>query len=466
MNNVKSEERKCEQCKRPFETINGRGRFCSGACRAKHHRDSQKQDEEILDFGKYTWNKKTDKYIFPLKSKLHKHGQPLVIRGEDIRALCADYSDENGTPATINELAKKFSLPKEIVQEILRRLDRTHEQEGFTKEEVLTLSPEELIERTYQQKRAALAHQREIADWKQVVEKANKWDKMDVFVTDEFRRLLQEKPYHPKRHSFARPERDYAALLGISDLHYGKHASEEESYDSYNVEKTRDRIITHATDVLSNLRVYGKPEKIIIPVGSDFFHVDTYNGTTTKGTPQDVSGTPSEIMRNGALLMREVVDLCREITDVQLVMLEGNHDRLVGRMLFMYLEAVYENCEDVEVNKDFRPQTFLRYGKNLLGFAHGDGVKKVQDLAGLMAMIRDKDWAECPYRTFYTGNYHYEKVETDEFFSVVKRQMPSLSGSDRWLSVNGYVNLRKSLPLYLHDAESGPFGIFYSSEEA
>ena len=210
---------------------------------------------------------------------------------------------------------------------------------------------------------------------------------------------------------------------------------------------------------------FEKDKKITIPIGSDFFHVDTYTGTTTKGTLQDMSGTPGDIMEGGARLMREVVDLCRAVAPVELVMLEGNHDRLVGSMLFMYLSAVYEDFSDVLAVNCTKPQVFISYGKNLIGFAHGDGIKRVKDLGGLMAMIEPEKWASCPHRTFYTGNYHFEKVEVDEFFSVVKRQLPSLSGTDRWHSIHGYTNTRKALPLYCHDENGGLFATFYSNVE-
>jgi len=423
--------------------------------------------DDIIDYGRdrYTYNRKTDKYIFPIAGKSGRHSQPLVVRGEAIRSICAAYSDENGTPATINELAKEFSLPKNVIKEVVKRLDRTHDLEPITKEEYLTLDSKELIDRLYQQKRADLAHERDVHDWKQIVDKANKWDHADVFITDEFRSLIKDKAYSVKKQPMKKSPMEYMAILGLSDLHYGKYASADESYDPYDIETTKERVLRHTANVMAQLESFGRPEKIVIPVGSDFFHVDTYTGTTTKGTAQDMVGTPGDIMRGGALLMRNVVDLCREVAPVELVMLEGNHDRLAGQMLFMYLSAAYENCKDVTTVNCTKPQVFISYGKNLIGFAHSDGVRRTKDLGGLMAMLAPDEWAVCPHRVFYTGNYHFEKVEVDEFFSIVKRQIPSLSGTDRWHSINGYTNTRKALPLYLHDKENGLTAVFYSNEQ-
>jgi hypothetical protein len=117
---------------------------------------------------------------------------------------------------------------------------------------------------------------------------------------------------------------------------------------------------------------------------------------------------------------------------------------------------------DVTVKLDRQPRVYRTYGKNLLGFVHGDGVKKTQDMAGLMAREAASEWSACPFRTIYTGHLHYEKSETDVAFGVTRRQIPSLSGTDRWHSLNGFVGSPKSLPVYLHDRQRGLVAVLHS----
>jgi hypothetical protein len=57
----------------------------------------------------------------------------------------------------------------------------------------------------------------------------------------------------------------------------------------------RDLLLSKAQEIIGDVVKYNI-EKIIVPVGSDFFHVDTLGGTTTKGTPQDCDGTFIQIM--------------------------------------------------------------------------------------------------------------------------------------------------------------------------
>ena len=96
-------------------------------------------------------------------------------------------------------------------------------------------------------------------------------------------------------------------------------------------------------------RLPGQPEKIIVPTGSYWFHIDTDFATTTKGTPQDFAGSPGQIMMSGCEMAREHIEMLRAVAPVQVVFMPGNHYRMSSLALMMYLSAVYEQAEDVEV---------------------------------------------------------------------------------------------------------------------
>ena len=89
-------------------------------------------------------------------------------------------------------------------------------------------------------------------------------------------------------------------------------------------------------------------------------------------------------------------------------------------------------------------------------------MSKTKDLAGHMARESSKAWAKCPHRTIYTGHLHYEKTETDSAYGVTRRQLPSLSGPDRWHARSGYVGAPKSLPIYMHDKNRGLVAVIHA----
>ena len=264
-----------------------------------------------------------------------------------------------------------------------------------------------------------------------------------------------------KRLKFRNPEFDYCAVIGLSDFHWGKYSDAATNGEAYDRSIARKRLFDATGDLLGKLQLFGRPEYILVPVGSDFFHVDTYQHTTTKGTPGDVDGSYMELVQSGFQLVENWIDSLRKIAPVKIVMMAGNHDRSTGFSLLLYLEALYRHCKDVDVCLDRQPRVYHRYGKNLIGFVHGDAVKKTKDLAGLMAN-EAPGWSECPQRTVYTGHLHNEVTETE--FGVVRRQLPSLSGPDRWHKLHGHTMAPKSLPGYVHHKEHGVVGILYGLE--
>jgi hypothetical protein len=256
-------------------------------------------------------------------------------------------------------------------------------------------------------------------------------------------------------------DREFIAVVGLTDLHYGKYASKTETGEAFDKEICKRRLFACTQEVLSRVLHFGVPETFVVPIGSDFFHIDNYQGTTTKGTPQDMDGTPADLLVEGCRLMEMWVELLRKISKVKLILMTGNHDRLLGLSLLLYLDALYRDTDDVTVLRDRTPRTYLNYGKNLIGFSHGDGVKKTADLAALMSTEASKHWGSCPHKVVYTGHLHYEKVEVDSFYGVTRRQLPCLSGSDRWHANHGYVKQTKSLPVYVHDKEEGLIAVAY-----
>jgi hypothetical protein len=376
------------------------------------------------------------------------------------------YSNFDGRPASINELARSVGLPRPWIVKYLRVHGITHDREPFTSEEVMVRSDADLQEDALQLRRAAVYRSIEKAKWKEVERDALRWREVE----DQMLRVItsalsdRQTPSVPPLDlgSSARP---YAAVVGLTDFHWGKYSDPGENFDAYNRDIARDRLFDATENVMNQLTLFGRPEKLIVPIGSDFLHIDNQNGQTTSGTPQDMDGTPAEILVSGCVLMEEWILTLAQIAPVELVLMSGNHDRLTGLAILMYLDALFRNSEQVRCRLDRTPRTYRVYGKNLLGFVHGDGAKKTVEVAGHMAREQAQVWGSCPHRTVYTGHLHHEKTETDTLFSVTRRQMPSLSGTDRWHALNGYMGAPKFLPVYLHDRQRGLVAVLHGTTD-
>lgn len=390
-------------------------------------------------------------------------GEPhaLAIPGSIHREICRAYSNYDSNPASVNELSRTFKLPRNTLTKYLRVHGITHDREPFTPEEIMSRSEDDLAEEALQIRRAAIYRRIEGDRWKEVRKDAAQWRNFDDTLFREFLSLMSDRPDTPPTRLDLKPtKRPYAAVIGLSDFHWGKYSDAGENWEQFDREIAAKRLFDCTEEVLSRMAQFGAPEKLYVPVGSDFFQIDNQQGTTTRGTVQDMDGTPAEILVSGCEFMVSWVNRLRQVCPVELVLMSGNHDRHSGLALLLYLDAYYRTSIDVTVNRTRTPRVYTRYGENLIGFVHGDKVGKTKDLAGLMAREAKEDWS-ANHRTIYTGHLHYEKTETDVSYGVTRRQLPSLSGPDRWHAASGYVGAPKSLPVYLHDKDKGLVAVIH-----
>lgn len=417
-------------------------------------------DKDRLFFNKaYIYNKETDTYV----TFLPDLPKPLVLPGDVHREIVRSYSNFDGSPASVNEIARSVKMPRPWVVKYLRAHGITHDREPFTPEEVLTRSDDDLVEDALQLRRAAVYKKLEAAKWDDIQKDAMKWRSFKDHTLRAITTALQgHVPPTPKPLRIQQAKAPYAAVVGLTDFHWGKYSDQEENGEHYSRTEARRRLYRCTEDVFSRVLQFGAPEKIYVPIGSDFLQIDNDLGTTTRGTVQDTDGTPAEILVSACRLMEEWIQTLRQIAPVELVLMSGNHDRMMGLSILLYLEALYRRAEGVTVHLRWNPRQYRTYGKNLLGFVHGDGVSKTTDLAGHMAREAASAWGICPHRTIYTGHLHNERTETDTSFGVTRRQLPSLSGPDRWHNLSGYVGAPKSLPVYLHDRNRGLVAVIYS----
>jgi predicted phosphodiesterase len=249
----------------------------------------------------------------------------------------------------------------------------------------------------------------------------------------------------------------YALVVGLTDFHWGAYSWAAETGESYNRKIAEARLLTATEKIME--RLPGQPEKIILPVGSDFFDVDGNAATTTAGTAQDIDSTPTEILITGCELTRDYIDLLRQVAPVTVVMMAGNHDRVAGLACLLYLAAWYRDESDVEIIQDYRPRVYCEYGNVLIGFSHGDGAK-VKDLGAIMASEARSEWGRTQHHVVFGGHLHHTDIK--EIGGLTHYQMPSLSGTDRWHAKQGYTTAQPGLSVYLVDRQDGVTGTLFS----
>jgi len=380
----------------------------------------------------------------------------LQVEGEKHRDMRRAYSSVSGG-MTSDEMALKFDMPSSWIIEYIRAHGWRHAMDPFTDEEVLNTDVEDLTELFLFERRRKIAVEAQKRDWLATQREAKKYREIDATFLADFKKIIAEKDLtHGVPHIEMEDGKPYAVVISPTDLHYGKYGWGIETGESYDLDEATKRLSEKTSALIS--RLPSRPELIVVATGSDWFHVDNEQGTTTKGTSQDLAGSPAEILMGGCELARKHIEMLRGIAPIQVVFMNGNHDRHTALALALYLHAVYENCDDVEVIVSPRNRQYLRWQNNLLGFTHGDFVKGV-DLPLVMANEKRDDWGSSTNHVWFTGHKHHtHMIEKGGCFVI---QLPSLSGTDRYHHKHGYLN-RPGIFAFLLDAEEGIIGSLYA----
>lgn len=406
---------------------------------------------------KYWYNKDSDTYITMIAGAV----EPIVTSGAQHRAIIQAYSEFNGNPSTINQLAKDFNMPKDWLVQYLKIHDITHDGLPFSTEDVKSRSINDLTGDLHTMKRQALQTAINEREWKETKKSADKWDEFEETVgrmADDWANKFSTG-YRPKLLSIPSAKDKYSMVVFPTDLHFGKGSWEDEVGENYSREEVSRLLLFHTQKIINKIISFGRPERIYIPFGSDWFHVDNRQGTTTAGTPQDMDGTPGIIFTEGLQLKVEFIDLLRQVAPVTLIPCAGNHDHERSIAMMMYLTAWYRSNKDVEVLTSLRPRNYIKVYSTLMGVTHGSDVKP-QQLPALMAGEARELWGSSKHSMWMTGHLHYEQMKDQD--GVLLYQVPALGAADRWSEGKGYTLSRAALSAVLIDPQDGP-NVFITS---
>lgn len=397
---------------------------------------------------RYFYTKATDAYV----TFLSRSQQPLVVPGDVHRAMKRAYSNWDGDPKSINQICREFSIPRPWFIEYKSIHGWTHDSEPFSDEELLGRDEVDLVADALQQRRRAVTKKYEQARWREVEAHASRWLQFEVETLSRIEGMIDRTPANRTvpRLDLKAATRPFVLVASASDFHWGMYSWGEETGDKYDRKIAEDRLLSTTTEQIA--RLPGRPEYILVAVGSDWFHIDGDTHSTTRGTPQDTDGSPAEILITGCELARDHIDLLRQAAPVKVVLMAGNHDRTNAMALLLFLSAWYKDVNDVEVIRDFKPRVYHRYGDSLICFHHGD-TTPTDKLGTCMASEARHLWGQTQWHIAFGGHLHHQHVR--EVGGIIHYQLPSLAGTDRWHARQGYVDSVPGMTSYIVDKKLG-----------
>jgi len=389
---------------------------------------------------------------------LSKSGNPIEFTTEQHKDLLLDYCVKK---ATIENICLKYKVGRSDLERYRRAIGFTRESIPVTDEEVVNYSVEELANLIVDRKAKAL----ELAqDYyvERITKDATNWQKFQEGTLKPFEALKNELIKNSKVVPKVKSANSNSGLLlecAIFDAHIGKLSNFSEVGTDYNLE-IASKLYSDAVDFSINSTKGYKIQKIVLPIGQDFLHVDNKNNETTAGTRQDVAGMWFEIFVVARKLLVETIEKLKRIAPVEVIVVSGNHETCSMFHLGDCIECRYWNDENVIVNNTPTPRKYYQWGKNLIGYAHGDKTK-VGDLAVLMATESADKWATTNYRYWRLGHQHHQKMYVDEQSGVIMEVLPSISATDSWHAGQGYTQCVRGAVSSLFDEKKGLIGKFY-----
>jgi hypothetical protein len=243
--------------------------------------------------------------------------------------------------------------------------------------------------------------------------------------------------------------------VSISDFHLAKKTLEGET-----IEDKKEQYMSVLIDLVEKVRNSFDINKVVFPISNDFFHTDNYQNSTTNGTPQDVLvGYDNEYEEGFDLLVQAITYLQEVAGTVEVILVQGNHDRTKSFYLAHALDIFFRDNDKVSFERNHSTVKSTILGNTFIGYHHGNC--KIDELPLLFATgDTAADFGLATYREIHTGDKHHYMAK--EIKGVRIQQMPSLSGTDRWHADNNYVNNIRAGLVLIYDSEKGKIGEFES----
>ena len=406
--------------------------------------DGQRRTKAIDYKQKYAYNSATDDYVF-FTEKLT--GKYRVLKGPQVKSILDRYSNFDGNPDTLNQIALKFGLRREEVIFVLRALGITHDSLPFTNEMIAEGEPEQLVDDLFIQKRNVLHERYTKRQWDEIQENAEKWQNFEAGTLNPIREFLEAfKPAkEPAKIKAPRAVTDRAFMVTVCDLHFGANSDKEELFygEEWNIDRAEEVVRQYTEEIGEYLQSINCPPcKIYLVIAHDIIH--SLTGYTTKGTKLENSFPlgPNQLLYAQRALQYQIEHLLNLqvnkkniVTDITVVAtVGGNHDAIADWTLVQLLKNLYSHDGRVSfIDRRTRWVAFEVFG-NLFCVEHGaspyykslvpKGGDKRKAYIQDVLMQAGKEFPNAKHRYFLTADQHNLEHSESNHFEFIRFSSP------------------------------------------
>ncbi len=355
-------------------------------------------------------------------------------------------------------------LPRRDFYLIKTAFGITKDDAPYISEDLIDNSAEDLAVDSLQEKKRLYFITLQQKEIEQLRKENNEYRKKDYFLKKTIESIAEHmKDFAldytvPKTENKPYPEGKLLLEFPVVDLHLGRLSWKPETGEHYDYKIARERFLWVTDNVcqrVSNSHI----EKIIYPIGNDFFQTDTTKGTTTKGTFVDTDSRQKKLLLTGAQMLVESIDRFSRFAPVVVVLVPGNHDYLTSYSALLYLWAWYKDSKRVTVWEDPKTRKYIEHGVNLIGYAHGD--KEGKRIAGNMPAEAPKAWGRTMFREYHLAHLHHERAIEENGITV--RRLSTMASADAYEHEHGFIGTICRSQSFLWHRKRGLEGIMFST---
>ena len=244
---------------------------------------------------------------------------------------------------------------------------------------------------------------------------------------DEFiQMLLSKSPKRTRRTYFAKE--GSLSLLDTPDLHLGRLSYGKETGDNYDI-KIAVKRDNDSTDYLVSEAEYlsnrSPIKEVLVVYGNDYFNYDYAKPfpQTSNGTPQESDVRFQKMFMTGCDQSFKRIERISELAPVRVIIIPGNHDEQISFYMGVVLNAYFKNNENVTVDTSPGSRKFYQFGKNMLGFDHGQ-YPTFERLFANMAFGDSKMWADTKFKYFFTAHMHHKETKVKLYQGIKELKLP------------------------------------------
>ena len=192
-------------------------------------------------------------------------------------------------------------------------------------------------------------------------------------------------------------------------------------------------------------------DRIVIPVGQDFFHNDSIvNPVTTKGTVVDKVDMTRAVKEGRQFITAIIDNALSHANSVRVFYSAGNHDRSIS---WMFMQVLLERYGASIVDDSMEYRKVFTYGKNSVMVTHGDSKQATaKNLAHIFPISYPEEFAQAKTREVHSGHLHHES-EAD-IFGVMVRRLSSGAAVDDWSNRQDFIGTHRRFMIFEWDLDS------------